>query len=209
MRHFITFSALAPLALANTNLPFFWPGGGEVNSTNPVASIVSVDKATTVVNLACPKSVDLNDCGWGTGQITFSVISTSTYVAAFPQGNFKCTSSKDANVACAMGLLMESADGKSGTMFADTTLSGSDAAMQTATVTAGEEKLAASNTPTATSASGSGSMVTSASAGAKASGSAASATGSAATPTASGAATRFGVEGAALAAMVGAAAFAL
>ncbi|KAF2644692.1 hypothetical protein P280DRAFT_465972 [Massarina eburnea CBS 473.64] len=213
MRHSIALSTLFSAALATTDLPFFWPGGSDVNSTNAVASIIVADKGTTVVELSCPKSVDLNDCGWGTGELTMSIISASTYQAALSQVNFKCTSSQSANVQCAMGYVMDDeSDGQTNTVFATTTLSGSSAALQTATVTAGEDKLKAAGTAAA-----SGTAATSASAGAKASSSAASATGSAASASASAsasaqpssAATRFGVEGAVLAAMVGGAALVL
>jgi hypothetical protein len=204
MRHSIALSTLFSLTLANTTLPFFFIGGVDIEVTNPVASVVSADNGTTLLALGCPKSAksaksaDLDYCGWGTGDFTVSIISTSVYAFNFSDKdfNYKCTSTKDA-MNCSIRMPLEIGDIT--TTQTQMTLSGKSAAMQTATVTAGEEKLQASAT--------SASMTSSASAGAK--GSAAAATSSGAKPASSSnaaVATRFGVEGAAFAAMVGVAA---
>lgn len=213
----ITLLSLAAGAFANTQLPFFWPGFDSNSSdggVNPVASVITVSKATTVVQMACPTGIDSNDCGWGNGEITYTLASSSVYAAALSTDgisvSFGCTS-KNA-MTCVMAVpASEFGDltsgmtgiGSGGVVTVTTTVD--SAPMQTMTVTAGEDKLkatgaASAGSTLATSASGT------AASGSKAGATAASATGSGSPAQSTGAAARFGVEGAALFALAGAAA---
>lgn len=209
-------SFFASAAFAETQIPFFWPGFESSNDggVNPVASVVSANPSTTVMELACPTDSDSTECGWGNGDITYTVMSKSTYVAQMSAQDmavsFGCTS-KDAMV-CVMALptdIVEPASSETDSIATGTTtFSGDEIAMQTATVTAGEDKLQATGGASAAPSGSGSSFATSASAatGAQASKSGASATGSGSPAESTGAAGRFGVDGAALLALAGAAA---
>lgn len=62
---FAILSFLASAAFAqNSTVEFFFPGGYE--GTDPVASVVTANPSTTVLNLACPTGTDSTECGFGT-----------------------------------------------------------------------------------------------------------------------------------------------
>ncbi|KAF2251369.1 hypothetical protein BU26DRAFT_281687 [Trematosphaeria pertusa] len=228
MRHSLALLAFTSgAALAETQLPFFWPGfDNDVSGAQPVASVISADPTTTVLQFSCPTNVDETECGWGDGQITYTILSTTIYRADIATDtlrvSFGCTYDSSATqLACEESIVdPELTQIQSGSeMSTRTTLTGTDVAFQTATVTAGESLLGAS--AGAVASSGASAPASSLATSARASGSAAattggtpsasgaSATGSGAAAQSTGAAARFGVEGAAMFALAGAAAMVL
>ncbi|KAL1596564.1 hypothetical protein SLS60_009212 [Paraconiothyrium brasiliense] len=206
-------------AAAATQIPFFVPGmgsGSEGAGIAPVASIVKADASTTVMALACPTGTDDTECGWGSNDLTISVIAKTVYALSVPaaQVSFDCTSKKD--MTCTAAIATEFTDagmdmftaGNDGTATGTTVYPSSEVVFQTASVTAGEEKLsggsgAASTTATAkesgakeTGASASSTLKTTgsvASTGASPSATGANATGTSVTPAQStGAASKLG-----------------
>ncbi|KAJ4351914.1 uncharacterized protein N0V89_007258 [Didymosphaeria variabile] len=218
---------LASLATATaaTQIPFFVPGMGSGDAgpgIAPVASIVKADASTTVMALACPTGTEDTECGWGSNDLTITVIAKTVYALSVPaaQVSFDCTSKKD--MTCTAAIAAEFTDagmdmftaGNDGTATGTTVYPSSEVVFQTASVTAGEEKLsggaaAASTTAAAkeTGASASSTLKTTgsvASTGASPSATGANVTGTTATPAQStGAASKFG---AAFLAVAGAAA---
>ncbi|KAF2476271.1 uncharacterized protein BDR25DRAFT_300354 [Lindgomyces ingoldianus] len=213
-------SILAKIAFAEQTLEFFFPGG--YDGVAPVASIVTANPTTTVLDLSCPTGVSSEDCGWGTG-IRYSIVSTTIYEATVSVESasaveFTCDhNTKKEEMTCNVSM-----DGTA----TSSVLSSTELGFIAATVTAGGELLgatgAASQSQSQATSSGlktkaSASAATAPAAsvsGASATASGASATASGASATASGvppaqttaAAVRFGVEGSALLALVGAAA---
>ncbi|KAF1979007.1 hypothetical protein BU23DRAFT_549698 [Bimuria novae-zelandiae CBS 107.79] len=241
MRSF-TIASLATAASAATQIPFFIPGMAPGNDiVQPVASIVKADPSTTIMALACPTGTsDNSECPWGELDMTVSVIAKTEYAVSVPlaQVGFDCTSKKD--MTCTAMIAAEFTDagmtgftqGGDGTVTGTTVYSSGEVFFQTASVTAGQEKLSAaagageSGPAKTTGAESATAKETSAvESTLKTTGSAAAATGatpseSGASPTAAkpigassaapaeatGAAARFGVEGVALLALAGAAA---
>lgn len=235
---------LATLATATsaTQIAFFIPGFDAPGmSITPGASIVRADPTTTVMALGCPtptaSDADWDDnCPWGTDALTVSVIGTAQYALSLPGAGvrFDCTSK--GGMTCTAGVAQEFTDagtffhaGTDGSATGTTVYPKSEIAFQTASVTAGEEKLSAASgaessgatTSAASSAKETGAsaektMKTAASTGAAPSETGPVATGTAAEKPsgtasgvpekATGAAARFGVEGAALLVLAGVAA---
>jgi hypothetical protein len=198
----ILLSALAGFALAqDPQVSFFFPGGYE--GVSPVASVVTANPTTTVLDITCPTGVDSTECGWGPG-IEVSIISTTIYEATMSEaGLFTMTYScnhntKASEITCAASM---GGSGANDPGVSTAVLSGSDIAFVTASVTSGADLLSAtggakeSTTASATGASGTA---------AQKSGSSTTASGAA--PENTGAAYRFGVEGSALLVLAGAAA---
>jgi hypothetical protein len=205
-------SILASLATATaaTQIPFFMPGLGHSNAgIAPVASVVKADASTTVMALACPSGVDDTECGWGANVITVSVIAKTGYALEYPDAGvrFDCTSKKD--MTCTAAIAQEFTDagldgftaGGDGTATGTTVYPSSEVLFQTASVTAGKEKL------------GGGSGVVSTTATAKETGDSASSTwkslrkGGVATMTSAGASpSATGADGSAMGAATGSAA---
>ncbi|KAJ4299978.1 hypothetical protein N0V90_005226, partial [Kalmusia sp. IMI 367209] len=228
MRSFVI-ASLAAVALADTQIKFFLPGmdSADDGGVDPVASIVKADASTTVMALACPTNADDTECGWGQNDITISVIQSTIYSVSLEAQSvaFECTSKKD--MSCTAAIAMELTDagseftaGSDGMATGTTVYPSDEVVFQTASVTAGQEKLSggagaasgsASKTAKETTAAETGASSTLAtsiaSTGASPSSTGASPTGSAA-PAAvtTGAASKFGIEGAALLALAGAAA---
>jgi hypothetical protein len=229
MRQSIAFvSAIAGLTFAqssNQTINMVFPGGYE--GPDPVASVVSANPSTTILDLSCPSGTSSEDCGFGQG-FRYSIISTTAYQASIVDEDaftisFSCDHNTQAEqLTCAVSVGGD--DVSSGTDFGDagtttSVLSGTDIASFSATVTAGAELLSASGVAQSGSAQPSGSSaasspgsrtLTASPSGTAAAGSQASSTGASATGTAApqhtGAAYRFGVEGSALLALAGAAA---
>lgn len=237
-----TLASLATAAAAATQIPFFLPGMGSSRAAiDPVASIVTAGPSSTVLALACPTgtgtgtsssssdSADDDDddaCPWGELDITVSVMRATEYAVSVPaaQVSFDCTRSGDMTCTAAIAQALTDAGmsgftaGTDGTVTGTTVYASSEVVLQTASVTAGEEKLSASASAaqaeeSETSAKGSSSEV------AKETGASETETletskaaektpatkSSSAPAEATGAATRFGIQGAALLALVGAA----
>ena len=209
-------SAIAGLTLAaDDTVSFFFPGGSE--GVNPVASVVTANPTSTVLDITCPTGVDTNDCGWGPG-IQYSIISTTQYIATMSEEDlFTMTYSCDHNtkakeVTCAVSMGGSEANDPG---VSTAVLSGTDVAFGTATVTAGASLLTATGGAQQSAPASSG-LKTSATAkqtasvsgatGTAAQQSGATASGSGAAPESTGAAYRFGIEGSALLALAGAAA---
>jgi hypothetical protein len=137
-------------ATAATQVPFFMPGLGSSNAGVPaVASIVKADASTTVMALACPSGADAMECGWGDNVITVSVMAKTGYALDYPDAGvrFDCTSKKD--MTCTAGIAQQFTDagmdgftaGNDGTATGTTVYPSSKVVFQTASVTAGLEKL--------------------------------------------------------------------
>jgi hypothetical protein len=148
MRASITIlSALATTILAKNNtVEFFFPGGYE--GVDPVASVVSANPSTTVLNLACPTGTDSTECGFGNG-FEYKIISTTIYQASMSEAGFIMTFScghntKKDEMTCNVSL------GGEGTTTA--VLPANEIKFLTATVTAGGELLDVEATGTASSA---------------------------------------------------------
>jgi hypothetical protein len=145
------FSVLATAALAkNSTVEFFFPGG--YDGADPVASIVSANPSTTVLNLACPTGTDSTECGFGSG-FEYKIISTTIYQASMSELGFIMTFSCDHNIkkdemSCGVSLGGSNANDP-GTTTA--VLPADQIEFLTATVTAGEELLDAEATGTASS----------------------------------------------------------
>ncbi|KAF2797470.1 hypothetical protein K505DRAFT_269385 [Melanomma pulvis-pyrius CBS 109.77] len=223
---FAILSFLASAAFAQeSTVEFFFPGGYE--GTDPVASVVTVNPSTTVLNLACPTGTDSNDCGFGSG-FEYKIVSTTIYEASMSEEGFIMTFSCDHNIkadqmTCGVSIGGDNANDP-GTTSA--VLSGTDIAFLTATVTAGQELLGAAATgastgaaPTVTTGASTRavrtfapSLTTAASTGLETTGTvsvtglASGASGAEPPAATTNAAYRYGVEGSALLALAGAAA---
>jgi len=210
-------SVLATAALAkNSTVEFFFPGSYE--GADPVASVVSANPSTTVLNLACPTGTDSTECGFGDG-FEYKIISTTIYQASMSELGFIMTFACDHNIkkdemSCEVSLGGSNANDP-GTTTA--VLSANQIEFLTATVTAGEELLDVKATGAASSVTGVAliaassvtvaprtSLQTTATASVTALASGASGAEPAAQST--NAAYRYGVEGSAMLALAGAAA---
>ncbi|KAJ4317371.1 hypothetical protein N0V94_004974 [Neodidymelliopsis sp. IMI 364377] len=223
MRHSIAILPfLAGAALADDVLSFVFPGG--YDGVQPVATVLSANPSTTAALMACPTDTAADECGWGTGA-SVQIISGTRYEATMTGDSFSMSygcdyNSKAVQMTCTAEMTGEEAQ--------TAILSGSDVAFITATVVQGAELLsggasatasasasasasAASQSSTAAASSGlrtsaSASASGTAAAGSHASNSASTATASGSVPQSTGAAAKFGIEGAALIALAGAAA---
>jgi len=145
-------SVFAAVALAkNSTVEFYFPGGYE--GADPVASIISANPSTTVLNLACPTGIDSTECGFGSG-FEYKIISTTIYQASMSELGFIMTFSCDHNIkkdamSCEVSLGGSNANDP-GTTSAVIPVDPSE--FLTATVTAGEELLDAEATGVAASA---------------------------------------------------------
>ncbi|KAH9861694.1 hypothetical protein J1614_011447 [Plenodomus biglobosus] len=211
---FTILAVLTSSVSAQQVISYYYPGGYE--GTPPIATIESVKPSATQFKIACPTGTDSNDCGLGPG-IDYSILSSTRYEAQMVYPGFSMSLGCDYNSkAVQMTCTVDQEGGNQETSLGPqtATLSGTDVVFNTATVVEGASLLSsggASATPLPKSASASASsrlMMATGSAPAPsgtlpASVSQTSAT--QATPQATGAAARFGVEGAALFVMVGAA----
>ncbi|KAF1923435.1 uncharacterized protein M421DRAFT_425809 [Didymella exigua CBS 183.55] len=220
MRHSLAiFSFLTGAAVADT-IQFVFPGG--IEGPSPVATIESVEGSTTSAVVGCPTGTSIEDCGFGAG-LDVEIIGGTRYQASMSAGTIYVSYGCDGynSVANTMTCTAEMAGQDTQTAV----LSGSDVAFIAATVVEGTELLSggvsASASTSAVNASASPTSKTSAAAinsgmhtsiasgtaaaGSHASG-AASTTGSSSVAQSTGAAARFGIEGAALLALAGAAA---
>jgi hypothetical protein len=213
-RSIFLLSAWAATALAEkqTEYSFFFPGGTE--GVNPVAEVSVPNPSTTIAHITCPTSVDLAECGVGPGlEYTQIVQSQNTkFIGTMSGGSFTMTYSCDydargVNANCGVSM------GGDDAQFAGTStlaLAGTDIVFGTATVTKGAELL---TDATASGPTSSGLVTaTSRPTGAATTGALASGSMPSGTPTASGsgpeetgAAYKYGIEGAALVALAGAA----
>lgn len=203
-------SLLASAACAQDVVSYIFPGGAD---SPGVATVESVNPSTTQFKIACPTGVDETECGWGPG-VDYTVISQTRYeamvsVEGFSMG-FACDAIASGNAVCTVT--------QSGTETMTATLSGTDAAFITASVVQGASLLSGGAASAMVSATGSAGSAQSTSGLMVATGSSPAPSGVSMTPSAShsgsaaehtGAAARFGIEGSALAALVGAAAFML
>ncbi|KAL1602198.1 hypothetical protein SLS59_004885 [Nothophoma quercina] len=221
-------SFLAGAAYADDVLSFVFPGG--FDGPTPVATVQSVGHSTTSALLTCPTGTDVEDCGFAAG-LDVQVIGGTRYEASMSAGtvyvSYGCDGYNSAATKMTCTAEMSGQDPQTAV------LSGTDVAFFTATVVEGAELLSGGASATASpSASGSAASVSaSASAASQSSGTAASsgmrtsaasasgtaaagshasgtatATASGSVPQSTGAAARFGIEGAALLALAGAAA---
>lgn len=232
MRSF-ALASLASVALAaNPTVNFFMPGLGEMGAgADPDASIVKANPSTTVMALACPTNVDETECGWGQQDLTVTVMGTTKFAfdMEMVSGSLECNGKGD--MTCTAVIPQEFTDegdiftaGTDGKATGTTVYPSSQVSFVTATVTAGADKLTggsddasktsakettAKETGTAkeTASTSQSTLATSAaSTGATPSSSGSTPTNSNAPPESSGAASRFGMDSAALIAMVGVAA---
>jgi hypothetical protein len=223
-RNLVLVAAFAGLTIAQNStqtVDFFFPG---INSPDeegvaPVASIVSVNPSTTVMDLSCPTGVSSDECGWGQG-VEYTIISTTIYQATMIEADeftmtFECEHNTQANeMSCGVSLGGSLANDP-GTTSA--VLQSTDFGFLQATVTAGGDLLADSGSDgsaaassvvkTASSLKTVASSTGTAAAGSQALGTAASVTGSGSPAQSTGAAGRFVVEGSALLGLVGAVAW--
>ncbi|KAF2655638.1 hypothetical protein K491DRAFT_704493 [Lophiostoma macrostomum CBS 122681] len=185
----------------------------------PVASIVTVNPSTTVMDLSCPTDVSGDECGWGEG-LEYTIISTTIYQATMIEVDeftmtFKCEHNTQASeMSCAASVGGGQANDPGTT---NTVLKATEFGFLQATVTAGGDLLADSTSggsaaassvaKTASSLKTIASSTGTAATGSQASGTASSATGSGSPAQSTGAAGRFVVEGSALLGLVGAAAW--
>lgn len=191
-----------------------------------VATVLSANPSTTSAIMACPTGTPIDECGLAAG-LDVEIIGGTRYQASMSAGTVYVSYGCDGYNSAAKTMTCTAE--MSGEDPQTAVLSGSDVAFITASVVEGAELLSGGASATASaSASASASpsvtpkssaptaassgMQTSATpsgtaaAGSHASGSHASSTGSSAAPASTGAAVRFGVEGAALLALAGAAA---
>jgi hypothetical protein len=197
---------------------------------DPVATINTANPSTTEFHIACPTGVDSNDCGWGPG-LDVTILSQTRFQAQMTGDSFSISLGCDYNSkATEMSCTVNQSGGNDDTGGEPVTgvLSGTDVQFLKASVIKGAELLtetgSASQTSTGSAKSTTvASSVKSASAGlmtasgsvpatSMASGSAGSsptASGSGSAPESTGAAVRYGIEGSALLALVGAAAMVL
>lgn len=215
-------SILASAALADDVLSFAFPGG--YDGVAPVATVESASPSTTSALMTCPTGTASDECGWGNG-LEVKIISGTRYEAVMSAASLYVSYGCDYNSAA---VEMTCTAEMTGEDAQTAVLSGTDVAFITATVVEGAEMLSGGSATASASASASvsGSAVPSSSAAAASSGmrtSVASTSGSAAagshasgsvsatatgsSPESTGAAARFGIEGAALLALAGAAAF--
>ena len=215
-------SFLAGAAVADT-IQFVFPGG--IDGPSPVATIESVEGSTTSAVVACPTGTPIEECGLGPG-LDVEIIGGTRYQASMSAGSVYVSYGCDGYNSAANTMTCTAEMAGQGTQTA--VLSGTDVAFITATVAEGAELLSggasatASASSRASAASASASTASKSSAAAASSGlrtatasgtaaagssaSGASATASSAAPQSTGAAARFGIEGAALLALAGAAA---
>ncbi|KAJ4367727.1 hypothetical protein N0V86_009848 [Didymella sp. IMI 355093] len=219
MRQSFAILSFVACAAAADTIQFVFPGG--IDGPSPVATIESVEGSTTSALVGCPTGTSVEDCGLGPG-LDVEIIGGTRYQASMSAGtvyvSYGCDGYNSAANTMTCTAEMEGQDTQTAV------LSGSDVAFIQATVVEGAELLsggasatasasgsaaAASASASASAAPASSGMKTSIASGTAVAGShashAASATGSSA-PQSTGAAARFGIEGAALLALAGAAA---
>lgn len=222
-------ASMAAVALAaNPTVNFFMPGLGEIGAgADPNASIVKANPSTTVMALACPTNVDENECAWGQQDLTVTVMGTTKFAFDIEMMSASMECNGKGDMTCTAILPQEFTDegdmftsGNDGKATGTTVYPSSEVSFVTATVTAGADKLSggsddASKTTakettakeTGTAAQSQSTLSTSAaSTGATPSSSGSEATNTNAPPESTGAASRFGMDSAALIAMVGVAA---
>nr|QSQ85920.1 NRPS [Preussia typharum] len=191
---------------------FFFPSG--VEGVAPVAEIVSVNPSTTVANIHCPTGADSTECGWGPG-LHYSILTGTRYKATMVDAQsatmtMNCDHDKqNSAIYCDYSVGGAGAENPISTTL---NFSGTEIQSVTATVTKGAELLTkeasategltvieGSKTPTASMPTVTGSGITGVATPIV--------TQSGVAPSQStGAAYRFGVEGSAVLALVGAAA---
>jgi hypothetical protein len=202
------------------------------DGVDPVATINTANPTTTEFHIACPTGVDSTECGWGPG-LDVTILSKTRYQAQMKLEDLSMSLGCDYNSqATEMSCTVNQKGGNDDTGGQPVTavLSGTDVEFLSATVVKGAELLSAtgSATPTPTGSAASTTVVTSAKSASTglmmASGSAPasmtsmasasksgspSASSSAHATASTGAAVKYGIEGSALLALAGAAAFML
>ncbi|KAJ4994177.1 hypothetical protein SVAN01_00006 [Stagonosporopsis vannaccii] len=170
----IAFAACSGLALAqNETFNFFWPHADDLLA--PGVIIKTVNASATVFNAACPSPSSQSSCDWLSG-LNYTIFDQSTYEATVTGDEFALTRTcvdRSTEVNC----YAEGFNGRIKSQYLANEVWASDATNTvTATIASGAEKLKAAPTSTA-SGSGSAPMVGSAvtSTGASVTGSASSA----------------------------------
>lgn len=228
MRSFALASLAAVALAANPTVNFFMPGlGGDGAGSDPDASIVKANPSMTVMALACPTNVNEEECAWGHEDLTMTVMGTTKVAFNIEAMSASMECSGKGDMTCTAIFPQELTDegdfftaGNDGKATGTSVFPSSEVFFVTATVTAGADKLSSSSDDasktsakettakeTGTAAQTQSTLSTSAaSTGATPSSSGPAPTGSNAPPESTGAASRFGMDSAALIAMVGVAA---
>jgi hypothetical protein len=195
---------------------------------DPVATINTANPSTTEFHIACPTDVDSTECGWGPG-LDVTIISKTRYQAQMNLEDVSMSLGCDYNSkATEMSCTVNQSGGNDDTGGQPVTavLSGTDVEFLSATIVKGAELLSATgsaaSTPNGRAASttlvmsamsaSTGLMMATGSAPAKMTSMASAspiASGSGPATASTGAAVKFGIEGSALLALVGAAALVL
>jgi hypothetical protein len=202
-----------------TNIP---PG---YEGADPVATINTANPSTTEFHIACPTGVDSTECGWGPG-LDVTILSKTRYQAQMNLEHVSMSLGCDYNSkATEMSCTVNQSGGNDDTGGQPVTavLSGTDVEFLSASIVKGAELLSATGSAAATSTGDAASITVVTSAKSASTGlmmatghgpaimtsGSPSASGSAPATASTGAAVKYGIEGSALLALVGAAALVL